>query len=215
MISAMREHLCGTFDEATQALVLHLASLLRAHVAAGGRAVFATGGGRTPLAVLPRLAASECPWSRVIVTLTDERRVAADDLASNEGLVRRLLLQGPAALAGFVGLCDVAAPPPQADVVYLGFGEDGHVASLFPSGPELAANHLGLVESKAPAPPVARLSLTLPSLLAASRIVLLVSGPGKHAVYTRAKVEVAEAQSPLARILSGDGPEIDVFVSDD
>ncbi|MEK9662032.1 MAG: 6-phosphogluconolactonase, partial [Alphaproteobacteria bacterium] len=55
-------------------------------------------------------------------------------------------------------------PPPQADVVYLGFGEDGHVASLFPSGPELAARHLGLVAAAAPVAPVARISLTMPTL---------------------------------------------------
>jgi 6-phosphogluconolactonase len=202
-----------TFDAAVAAMVEELAEVVRGRLAAPGACVLALGGGRTPLAVLPRLARVKCDWSRVTVTLTDERRVAPDDPASNEGLVRRHLLQGPAAKAAFVGLRDATDPPPQPDVIYLGFGEDGHVASLFPGGPELAADHRGVVAAAAPVAPTARLSLTLATLLAARHLVMLVSGAEKHAVYTRAKAETTDPRLPLARVLHGDGPQIDVFVA--
>ncbi|MEK9662034.1 MAG: 6-phosphogluconolactonase, partial [Alphaproteobacteria bacterium] len=103
-----REHPFPTFDAAVAALVADLARALNGRNGACGQAVLAVGGGRTPETVLPLLAQAACDWSRVTVSLTDDRRVPADDPASNEGLVRRLLLLGPAARAGFAALGDPA-----------------------------------------------------------------------------------------------------------
>jgi len=74
---------------------------------------------------------------------------------------------------------------PLLDLIVLGIGEDGHVASLFPDAPALAA-----AESRAcqgvrdsPKPPPERITLTLPVLRAARRCLLLASGESKaHAV---------------------------------
>lgn len=210
-MASLREHPFDGFDDAAAGLAADTARALEDCIARHGGAVLAVGGGRTPVTVLPLLAQAGCDWSRVTVTLTDERRVAADDPASNEALVRRHLLQGAAASAAFVGLSGDAAPP-QPDVVYLGFGEDGHVASLFPEGPELEVGHAGVVAAAAPAAPVRRLSLTLASLLSAKRILILVSGPAKHAVYARAKAGAQSLELPLTRVLHGAGPDIDVYL---
>lgn len=210
-MTGIREHSVGGFDAAAAAMATDIAHALTDHIARHGHAVLAVGGGRTPVTVFPLLANAGCEWSRVTVTLTDERRVAASDPASNEGLVRQHLLQGAAASATFVNLRDDAAPT-QPDVVYLGFGEDGHVASLFPDGPELEVGHAGVVAVEAPAAPIRRLSLTLASLLASKRLLILVSGAAKHSIYARARAGSMLTELPLARVLHGAGPDIDVYL---
>jgi 6-phosphogluconolactonase len=72
------------------------------------------------------------------------------------------------------------AAPPVLDVVVLGIGEDGHVASLFPGAPTLADRSsacLGVHDS--PKPPPERITLSLPVLIAARRCVLLATGADK------------------------------------
>lgn len=71
-----------------------VASALTDAVAKRGQAGFAATGGSTPAPVYDRLATMTVPWDKVTVTLTDERFVPPSDPSSNEGLVRRHLLQG-------------------------------------------------------------------------------------------------------------------------
>lgn len=205
------EHPFDDFDAAVAAMIAWLATGLGDAVRSSGRATLAVGGGRTPRDVLPLLAGTVDDWSRITVTLTDDRRVPTDDPESNEGLVRCCLLDRGAGAAAFVPLGDLTVPPPQPDIIYLGFGLDSHVASLFPGGAELAAGHVGLVEATAPVAPVRRVSMTLPMLLGARSIAVLVAGAQKRAVYARAKAEIPLPQSPLARILHG--ADVDVFIA--
>lgn len=207
------ERVFEDFATAAAAMVADMAEFIREHDRSAGPTVLAVGGGRTPEHVLPLLAASACPWQRVTVTLTDDRLVPADDPLSNAGLARRCLLRGAAARADFSGLADASdAGPPQPDIVYLGFGEDGHVASLFPGGPELEAGHSGVVAATAPVAPHRRLSLTLPTLTSARLIVMLVSGAAKHRIYRRARAEPAPGVLPLARVLHASGAAVQVYL---
>lgn len=174
---------------------------LRQAIAGGLRASFVATGGATPAPVYRRLGHTALDWSRVAVTLSDERWVDPASPESNERMVRETLLDGLAAAAGFTPLWSADGGPERAaaaaepaiaalepfDVALLGMGEDGHVASLFPGSPALAqgldpdGGRLCIaVPAGSPAPSQPRISLTLAALLRARLVVLLISGEAKR-----------------------------------
>ncbi|WP_297694714.1 6-phosphogluconolactonase [Phenylobacterium sp.] len=176
-----------------------VAMQLEAGLRTGPRAALVATGGRSPGMTYDRLSAT-CllDWTRVIVTLSDERCVAADAPDSNARLVRERLLKGEAAKAHLLPLWP--RPQPTAlrgltpfDAVMLGMGQDGHVASLIPGDPALirtldprAEALIADVPEGLGSPPVARVTLTLSALLASRAIFLLVAGGAKREVVDRA-----------------------------
>lgn len=179
---------------------------LEAALEARGRASLIGTGGRSPAPVYDRLSRADLDWARVTVSLSDDRLVPADDAASNEKLVRERLLVGRAAAARFEPLaCD--APDPQAcadlaeprlaalapyDMLLLGMGEDGHVASLIPGSPVLergmepeGARFVLGVPAGVGTPPLARITLTLRALLAARETLVLIAGARKREIVER------------------------------
>jgi 6-phosphogluconolactonase len=171
-----------------------------------GRASLIATGGRSPHGTYDRLAQSALDWSRVTVSLSDDRFVPPDDPASNEKLVRERLLTGRAANARFQPLrYDTASPQASADLaephlavlapydmLLLGMGEDGHIASLIPGDPDLdkTLDPTGLcfvagVPAGLGSPPVARVTLTLKALLTARQILVLIAGERKHQIVSR------------------------------
>ncbi|HEY9234632.1 MULTISPECIES: 6-phosphogluconolactonase [Phenylobacterium] len=176
---------------------------LAAAIAARGGAVLVGTGGRSPAPVYDRLARSALDWSKVKVTLSDDRFVPSTSPDSNERLVRERLLVEAAAVAQFTPMSveavsvDAAAEAVEAgvralapfDVMLLGMGDDGHVASLIPGSPVLAAGMdpsgdrycLG-VPAGVGSPPVARVTLTLPALLQARLTLILISGEAKRRI---------------------------------
>jgi 6-phosphogluconolactonase/glucosamine-6-phosphate isomerase/deaminase len=96
------------------ALAAAVAEALRTAIATQGTATLVVSGGRSPVAFFQRLAQQQLPWSQVVVSLADERWVGAEHADSNEALVRRYLLQGPAAAARLLGQalekCNRATP---------------------------------------------------------------------------------------------------------
>lgn len=215
-------HTHATLDSLMEALAAAVVARLRAALAVRAAASLLVPGGRTPLPLFARLAAADLDWSRVWVTLTDERVVAVDDAASNERLVRGHLLVGRAAAARLVGWRtatgidgdDVGALwqhhavlPRPIDVVVLGMGEDGHFASLFPGTPGLGEaldEHArpACVATRAPAPPTARLSFNLSALVEARSILLPLPGAAKHAVYARAGTSGSALELPVRALLA-------------
>jgi 6-phosphogluconolactonase len=175
--------------EAAQEAADAIANALRDAVLERGRATFIATGGKTPEATYDILARADLPWDKVTVTLTDERWVDPHGPDSNERMVRDRLLTERAAAATFIPLKSAHATPLDAvadaetrlkpilpaDVVLLGMGEDGHVASLFPGGPVEAE---GLAVAAQGAEP--RLSLTLAALEPRRLTVLLISGEAKR-----------------------------------
>jgi len=105
-----------------------VAARIAAELAQSGPKRLAFTGGSTPLNVFALLADQPLDWSGVTIALTDDRRVPDDHPASNFGKLH-------AALAGtgakFERLEEGAKVAP-FDLVWLGMGEDGHIASLFP-----------------------------------------------------------------------------------
>jgi len=201
-------------------LAVDVAKRLRAAIATKGQACLVLSGGRSPVPFLEQLASETLDWSKVTVSLADERWVPVEHADSNAGLLARHLFQGAAAKARFVGLyrqaeqLDAAADSadqalaalPAIDVLVLGMGDDGHTASLFPGSPNLAA---GLDRNSprrclpmlAPSVPHQRLSMTRSLLASAAFIALSVQGPGKLATLRAALAGTDLSEMPIRAFL--------------
>jgi 6-phosphogluconolactonase len=179
------------------------AGLLVDAAAAGGQIVLA--GGSTPRAAYAHAAEDRAAWTRATLWFGDERCVPPDDERSNYAMVKATLLdelpantepavrriegeRGPAAAADAYEQLLQAPRRPQFDLVLLGLGSDGHTASLFPDQPALAERERLAVGVAHPglAPFVPRVTLTLPALAAARRVVFLAVGSGKADAVARA-----------------------------
>lgn len=185
-------------QQLAETLAANVAEQLRTAIAANGLATLVVSGGRSPVAFFQSLAVQPLDWSKVVVSLADERWVPVEHADSNAGLLQRFLLQGPAAEARFLGLYNAAesledaalatdralAELPPIDVLILGMGDDGHTASLFPNSPNLS-EALDLNSARrclpmlAPTVPHQRLTLTRQLLASARRPILSVSGQAK------------------------------------
>jgi 6-phosphogluconolactonase len=217
-------------DGMAAALARAVANDLRDALRQRGTASLAVPGGTTPRAFLRALGQEELDWPRVRVTLTDERWVPTDHLDSNERLVREEMLAGGARGVQWIGLYTGDAGPRAAvpacerkiapllpfDVMVLGMGEDGHVASLFPGQPELAggldpAGERTCGVAHAPGTGAARLSLLAPALLSARRSYLLIAGGRKLAVYRRALDDAQPLELPVAAVLHGSAAAVRVY----
>ena len=97
-----------------EGLALNVAKQLSDAIAARGNAVLVVSGGRSPVAFFQHLAKQDLDWSKVVVTLADERWVPVEHADSNAGLLKQYLLKGPAAKAQFLSLYSAAANVEQA-----------------------------------------------------------------------------------------------------
>jgi 6-phosphogluconolactonase len=191
--------------KAADAAAEAIAAAVAAGLSARGRASLVMTGGRTPGSIYDRLARLPLDWSRVWITLSDERCVPEDSPASNTRLLRERLLVGSAAGASLVPLGRVAEMPRPFDLVLLGMGEDGHVASLFPGNPALAEGMAGRTPTvNVPAgqgvsPAEDRVSLSMPTLLDARQIVIFITGEAKRAMVQRDGL-------PVSAVLAGPAP---------
>lgn len=203
---------------ATEAVIAALEGGLRTH----GSASLAATGGRSPGPIYDALSLVPLDWGRVHVTLTDERWVDPASQDSNEKLVRDRLLRGRAADARFIGLHGHEATPeaaaaaataqvaalPALDVVLLGMGEDGHVASLFPGSPALALGLdptapacIAVPQGEGRAPAQARLSLTIRPLTHAAQVLILIGGEQKRRVIEQALAGGDPEEFPVRAVL--------------
>ena len=217
----------ATSADLAQAAAQAVTAALKSALAERGAASLVGTGGRSPAPVYDLLAqARDVDWARVGVTLSDDRFVPISSPDSNERLVRERLLTGPAAAARFVPIsvaassveaaadkveADVRAMAPY-DVMLLGMGEDGHVASLIPGSPVLdqgmdsAGTRFCLgIPAGVGSPPLARVTMTMPALLQARLILVLIAGEvKKHVVEGRSGLPVHalldQARAPV-RIL--------------
>jgi len=206
-----------------EALATSLLTRLQASISETNSASLIVSGGSTPAPVFKALSGADIDWSRVLVTLADERWVPPGHADSNESLVRDTLMVDKAASAKFVSLYRPDISPDQAlgsitaDVkamgspftaVVLGMGSDGHTASLFPDAPEhelVAAMDLNSTDTvmmmHPPSVPQARITLTRAALLNAKHRYLHITGEQKCQVLCD-----AVGNDPGARYQAGMAP---------
>jgi 6-phosphogluconolactonase len=176
-------------------------------------------GGKTPRVAYQLAADLEPDWSRVEVWWGDERCVPPDDERSNYGMARVLLdriNQPPAAVHRMRGELGPEAGADAYDqelegvgtfdLVLLGLGPDGHIASLFPNFPTLDVTDRDAVGTEAGHEPfVDRISMTLPRLCATRELLFLVAGEDKADAVARAFAGEPSHGTPgsLARAAEG------------
>ncbi|MEO6925321.1 MAG: 6-phosphogluconolactonase [Rhodanobacter sp.] len=206
-----------------QALGERVSERLRNALSERGQAVLAVSGGSTPKDLFEQLSREKLDWSKVQVTLVDERWVPDSDERSNARLVKSHLLQHAAASATFVPLytgdatpeaglakadARINALPLPFDVVVLGMGEDGHTASFFPDGDHLAEaldmqGSARVLPMHAPDAGEPRITLTLATLLETRALYLLVSGEKKRDVLADARLGLGAARDyPVRAVLT-------------
>lgn len=226
-------HICAAAESVAATAADIFIQQARQAVAARGVFTVALSGGKTPqhcyelLARLPRR--EQIFWSDVHVFWGDERCVPEEDRRSNARMARQALLDrvpveeaqvhpmrcsdGPAAAAisyenelrsHFAG-----SDPPRLDLIFLGLGEDGHTASLLPGSPVLQEKQRWVVEVldvAGTSPEVPRITLTLPVINAARRVVFMVSGETKAEVVREVvQGSGAPGRLPAQLIWPGDG----------
>ncbi len=205
-MQAIGKHARHNFDSRTAleaALTDTLVAQLSDAIKADGKASIAVSGGSTPKALFAALSQADIDWSKVDVTLVDERWVDTDSEQSNERMLRECFAINHAANANIIGmksadddvaygvenynhkLANVIKQP--FDIVILGMGGDGHTASWFPDAPEIdnvldpSATSLTL-STLPPSQPMPRITLSFPCVAAAKNIYLHITGDDKRQV---------------------------------
>lgn len=176
--------------------------------ARGGRQTItvALSGGETPRPVYEALSATpyreRFPWDLVHFFQVDERWVPPDDPRSNRRMIEETLLsRAPVPRKNFHPV-DTSLPTPadgarryeemlrgfletppggfpRFDAILLGIGRDGHTASLFPDSPALEEQAAWVVETTGGDPHLQRVTLTLPVINGAARVVFVARGKEK------------------------------------
>mgnify|MGYP001356970395 CR=1 FL=1 len=173
------------------------------------RFLVALNGGSTPTGLFQLLATDfrgKVDWSRVQVFWGDERCVSPEEAGSSYGQAWKVLLShvpmpssnlhrikgelGPVEASKDYSLIlkGFAAPPlewPRFDLVYLGMGEDGHTASLFPGSPVDISQPAVPVTAHYQDRPADRVTLTPPVFNSARLVVFMASGRKKADTFAK------------------------------
>ncbi|WP_179958266.1 6-phosphogluconolactonase [Chitinimonas arctica] len=201
-------------------LAREVAAALEDAISARGAASLAVSGGKTPIGMFQQLRQMRMDWSKVWITLVDDRWLPVDHPDSNERLARVHLLKYQLEAAHYVSLHNDAATPeaglaevearlraiPQPfDVLILGMGEDGHTASLFPCAAELedacAPESSQLLTAVNPtSAPYPRISLTLAAIARARNLLVHLTGARKKTQFEAAMANPTE-KLPIKRVL--------------
>ena len=193
---------CGDLADLSRRVAEAAVHEINDAVRSNGRCSIVLSGGNTPRTLYRLLAsqfAAQIPWAHVHVFWGDERYVPPEDPRSNFAMAKETLLDHVACPAANVHRmpthfadADAAARDyertlrrcfdgewPDFDLVLLGLGDDGHTASLFSGSLALVEKTRWVVAATVPAEPPLRLTLTLPALVGAAAIHVLVAGANK------------------------------------
>ena len=199
--------------------------LLETALATQGRFAWCLSGGSTPKTTYGLLATApfrdRFPWDRTHIFFGDERFVPHDHPDSNYRMAREAMiahvplpdaqvhpwqtdgdpdhaaLHYADTLKRFYGADTLDPAKPLFDVNFLGLGEDGHTASLFP-GVAALQERTAWTAAVIGAKPEPRLTLTYPVLESSRIVAFLAAGDGKRAILARALA--GDPALPAARV---------------
>ena len=221
-------------EELAEAIAGDVGFIIDAALDARGSAIIALPGGTTPRAALALLAKQSRKWRDVTIVPTDDRIVEVTSDLSNVAMLAKLFLPLGARVVPLTGataadyrMSGKAADarlqdlPWPLDLVWLGMGEDGHTASIFP-GPDLDEALNGPRERRAlgvmpdplpPEAPVARVTLSKAAILSARSLTIAITGQAKRDVLERAIADGALSQVPIGRVLADSDLAVDIHWS--
>ena len=163
-----------------------------------GSASLVLSGGSSPINIYEQLSDIDIAWSRVYVTLVDDRLVDPDHKDSNQRLLHNHFFKNKAKYIKFFPLTDDFLKNKDFkkpfDITILGMGEDGHFASLFPN---MIGEHNAFNLASKPKilktlpkgnPYLPRITMNLKMILESLNIILLVKGKDKHIIFDKAKM---------------------------
>ena len=169
---------------------------LKNNIDNNGSASFVVSGGSSPVKIFNDLSKSDLDWSKVSVTLVDDRVVSSEHSDSNEKLLKENLFINNASAAKFISLKsdsdEVMNINRPFDIMLLGMGEDGHFASLFPELVDnsnyfdLSANPEIIFTEPMGNPCHKRVSMNLSMIMKSKKIILLVSSSAKSILVDQA-----------------------------
>ncbi|MCH1525857.1 MAG: 6-phosphogluconolactonase [SAR86 cluster bacterium] len=182
-------------------------------------ASFIVSGGSSPISIFQDLNNSDLDWSKVKISLVDDRFVDKGHDDSNEKLLYDHLLINNAVIANFVSLKsnfeDVLKINKPFDLMLLGMGEDAHFASLFPSMIQTNSEYFDtasddkIIQTEPMGDPLhPRITMNLSMILNSRRIILLVSNEKKYDLVIQAKIN---KKLPLYYLLNQNKVEIEII----
>ena len=211
-------------------------AMLRQALLVRERATLMVSGGSSPKPLYETLSQAELDWSKVTISLVDERWVDPGQDGSNEDFIRQTLIQNKAKAAMFFGLKTHHETPLAGlkeaesrfakarrpfDICIMGMGSDAHTASWFPSSVRLKTaldsnNKNILCAITAKKSPVTgehlnRISMTLNAVLEAHAIILFIPGGKKRKVFDALTNETVMG-APVKALL-GAGSNLHIFAS--
>ncbi len=178
---------------ASNFLKIRIEALLQAKAAVH----IALPGGFTPMPILKLLANENLDWARVCFYQTDERIVHTNNKENNYSLLNAVFFSHINALSfpmytgeyspeescesyiKKLGKLETHNNIPRFDLIVLGMGEDGHIASLFPNASLLSEPNKWAALDQEKRKGTYRMTLCFPVLLNANETVLLITGPNK------------------------------------
>jgi 6-phosphogluconolactonase len=181
-------------------------------------------GGTTPKDAYEKAATRAPDWSSVEVWWGDERCVPPDDDRSNYGMAKRALLdrlerapRGVHRIKGELGKERAADEyerelgDTQLDLVLLGMGPDGHVASLFPNAATLWETRRVVGAEARLEPFVDRVTMTIQALRSAGEILFLLTGKEKAEAARRAFAEEPSPNTPASLVRAENGKTVAIL----
>jgi len=181
----------------------------------------ALSGGTTPLPILGLLKNYKLNWKCFNFFMVDERNVLISSTLSNYGNIKTVFLRDINSVSysminnncsiekcaiNYENLLYSKIPLgennlPVFDLILLGFGDDGHTASLFPETKGINETEKLVIKNNIPQLNTERITITFPVLLNASKIIILAKGTSKNEILKKIKIGKGD-HYPIARIIN-------------